>query len=398
MATATVNETACIVEANQSICRVSNNSMRFNPTEWSCTVQEGSTGEFSSSYLATNNEKSGTEHQTEKWGDSSASSEAGCDSQAKVATVTDDAFISHSFTTKDTRQHSIARLNHMIHLHTRHGSTFRSMDNPPETESEIITGITNNSADFLTESADGGSGNSSNSVEAPLTRDDILAIAILNAREEELDLEEMDLLIQLGLLNIQDLISHEPDMRVMEECQVCFEVIRLQLRPCCRKPICDSCLEHYVETQINDYGILRVSCPNPSCNHGIYHDEIRLLLREKPALRDRYDHWIVDLNADFSRKTCPQCCHITELDPTVLKGQKAAKHGLKIQCVECQMNWCFLCQAPWHNKMTCRKYRAGDLLVKHWAHEQQRGQYNAQRCPTCKVRLYGTYFNQHTLR
>jgi len=178
----------------------------------------------------------------------------------------------------------------------------------------------------------------------------------------------------------------ERDDRVPEECQVCLLEVRLNKRPCCEQAVCDDCLKQYVETQLVDVGIIRIACPNPSCDHGMYQEEVRELLREKQDLRDRYDQWIVDMNASPHRKTCPRCCKVTEIDPSQLQEHRVGKYGLQVQCSECQLDWCFLCQAPWHQGLTCKKFRKGDVLLKQWAQQKVRPQeYNAQRCPKCKV-------------
>jgi len=209
--------------------------------------------------------------------------------------------------------------------------------------------------------------------------------------EEEEDDEDvffrvqMELIRRLGLLD-EDGVLPYADMRSEQECQVCFDMVRLSVRQCCQQAVCDACVQQYVETQLVDYGNLQIGCPNPDCDSRVYTDEVRNLLRSKPELRERYDRWIVDLNGDPNRKTCPRCCHITEVKSSVLTGRKVAKNGVKIECVECQLEWCFPCQSPWHEGMTCRKFRTGDVLLKNWAREHIRhGECNAQRCPKCKV-------------
>jgi hypothetical protein len=198
--------------------------------------------------------------------------------------------------------------------------------------------------------------------------------------------------MQLELMRRFGLIDEEMtflDQRSMHECQVCYDCVRLTVRPCCQKAVCDSCLQQYVETQIADYGNLRIECPNPDCKSQVYSDEIRSILRTKSELRERYDRWIVDLNGDPNRKTCPRCCHITEIDPAALADQKVGKYGLKKECMECHLEWCFPCHAPWHEGVSCKKYRTGDVLLKKWARERIRfGECNAQQCPKCKVSFY----------
>jgi hypothetical protein len=58
----------------------------------------------------------------------------------------------------------------------------------------------------------------------------------------------------------------------------------------------------------------------------------------------------------------------------------------KVQCVECNLIWCFQCHSPWHDGIQCREFRRGDRMLKKWAREVHYGQHNAQQCPSCKVK------------
>jgi len=205
--------------------------------------------------------------------------------------------------------------------------------------------------------------------------------------EDDSDNEEIEgRRFWMRLLRSLSMPPEEQDNRIPEECQVCLLEVRLNKRPCCQQAVCDDCLKQYVETQLVDAGIVRISCPNPLCDRGMYHEEVRELLHEKQDLRDRYDRWIVDMNADPHCKTCPRCCKVTDVSPSQLQDRHVTKYGLQVQCSECQLDWCFRCQAPWHQGLTCKKFRTGDVLLKQWAQQKVRPQeYNAQRCPKCKV-------------
>jgi len=180
----------------------------------------------------------------------------------------------------------------------------------------------------------------------------------------------------------------EQDTRVPEECQVCFDVVKLNRRPCCRLPVCRHCLESYVQIKLVSEGVVHIGCPNPACDRAMYQDQVRELLRWSTELRDRYERWLVDINAEAHRKTCPRCCHITQLELSQLKGRSIAKRGLPVQCSECQFQWCFQCQAPWHDGLTCKTSQREDRVqLKNWAEQRatERDEYNARRCPKCKV-------------
>lgn len=57
----------------------------------------------------------------------------------------------------------------------------------------------------------------------------------------------------------------------------------------------------------------------------------------------------------------------------------------QVVCPECFLVWCFPCQAPWHENVSCKEYRTGDKLLRKWAQSHVHGQANAQKCPKCKV-------------
>jgi E3 ubiquitin-protein ligase RNF217 len=64
----------------------------------------------------------------------------------------------------------------------------------------------------------------------------------------------------------------------------------------------------------------------------------------------------------------------------------------KVQCVECNLIWCFQCHSPWHDGIQCKEFRRGDRMLKKWAREVHYGQHNAQQCPSCKVNLKKIFF------
>jgi len=211
--------------------------------------------------------------------------------------------------------------------------------------------------------------------------------------EGGLDLEhagddETERVLELWMEVLGNQVIKRDDRRVLEECHVCLEVVKLDKRACCGLGVCDGCMKKYVETQLTEAGVVRIGCPNPACDKFVFQEEVRELLRSRPELRDRYDRWVVDLNADPRRKTCPRCCRITDVQTPQPVDRRAGKYGVPVDCVDCQLRWCFACQSPWHEGLTCAKNRAGDVLLKRWARQRTYTEHNAQRCPKCKVRFY----------
>ena len=70
-------------------------------------------------------------------------------------------------------------------------------------------------------------------------------------------------------------------------------------------------------------------------------------------------------------------------DPEIFRSMRRAP--TKVQCVECNLIWCFQCHSPWHDGIQCKEFRRGDRMLKKWAREVHYGQHNAQQCPSCKV-------------
>jgi hypothetical protein len=77
--------------------------------------------------------------------------------------------------------------------------------------------------------------------------------------------------------------------------------------------------------------------------------------------------------------------NLVRLDPEVFRSMRRAP--TKVQCVECNLIWCFQCHSPWHDGIQCKEFRRGDRMLKKWAREVHYGQHNAQQCPSCKVTI-----------
>jgi len=170
-------------------------------------------------------------------------------------------------------------------------------------------------------------------------------------------------------------------------CLVCLEhvdVVDIGHLGCCDLPVCDACLETYVRSKLSD-GIVRIGCPNPACDHVLQVVELTRLEQEVVQMFYRR---LIDANSDPHRKTCPNCCTITEMDQqsAALNDDKASNCGLSIDCTECNFRWCFRCHGPWHHGVSCDDSRASDNLLQKWAKcADESNVLNAQECPVCKV-------------
>ena len=161
------------------------------------------------------------------------------------------------------------------------------------------------------------------------------------------------------------------------ECSVCLEMHSLHVRACCDYAACDDCLAHYYAVQVAA-ACIHVQCVG--CDAYVPRDEI--IARLDDDAKRQFDRFLVDANCDPCVKTCPRCSVTTRVNLNVLLRQPK---GLRVTCTDCRLDWCFPCQAPWHEGATCRQYRKGDKQLESWARQHQRGQVNAWKCPKCKV-------------
>ena len=196
---------------------------------------------------------------------------------------------------------------------------------------------------------------------------------------------------------------HATPLETLSECGICCETRRLPKRHCCPFYACSTCLNIYVEEQIR-LGIIRIPCPNQQCQAYMHRDEINKRCLS-PELRQRLTRFVVDANRAINVKTCPRCSNIHEIglnersEPLVVRlidefcaivldlelCRSKRRAPTKVQCVECNLIWCFQCHSPWHDGIQCREFRRGDRMLKKWAREVHYGQQNAQQCPSCKV-------------
>ena len=151
--------------------------------------------------------------------------------------------------------------------------------------------------------------------------------------------------------------------------------------PCCKRFICKSCIDGIISTTVGE-GRVQISCPHPECDEPFTKEYI-LSNISSTEVKQKYQQFLVDVENDGKRKTCPKCCHITEHQlPTRIRQQEK---DLKISCEVCQLEWCFRCHAPWHKDVSCRQFQKGSKEFQKWTKSKQRGVPNCQQCPTCRV-------------
>lgn len=170
------------------------------------------------------------------------------------------------------------------------------------------------------------------------------------------------------------------------ECIVCFDEVNEQSnkRSCCSQVICKNCIREIVRTNIEDEGNSHILCPNPECKKGVVRRE-EILKYISGETKEKYERFRLRGSGETDKKTCPNCCLITEHKlPRRFKRYKA--EDVMITCSMCQFVWCFRCHAPWHNDATCKQFQQGEKHFKKWTKSTTKnGIANCQKCPLCRV-------------
>ena len=178
-----------------------------------------------------------------------------------------------------------------------------------------------------------------------------------------------------------------------KKCSVCFKnIVRkscdLVVLGCCDKTICSECMRTMISTKVND-GQTFIPCPYPDCTKALQRDQIVQHIDAK--VLNKYERFRLNIEGDGSKKTCPNCCLITESDLPLFKpNEKTTLTPVEynITCSECSFQWCYNCHSPWHESLSCHSYREGDEQFMKWTKGRVAGYTytpNCQKCPKCKV-------------
>lgn len=153
--------------------------------------------------------------------------------------------------------------------------------------------------------------------------------------------------------------------------------------PCCERSVCKECMEQLVVMNVNE-GHVHISCPHPKCGKALSKSTVLTHLEKHADIKAKYTRFCLDQEGDGTKKTCPNCCLITEHH--LPKLRRLTEKELKVQCMACEFEWCFRCQAPWHVGLSCKQFMKGNTHFRKWTHgRSDNGVANCQKCPTCRV-------------
>lgn len=176
-----------------------------------------------------------------------------------------------------------------------------------------------------------------------------------------------------------------PSASGLPECCICYDTMECTTLHCCGCKVCRSCTNEIVATNINE-GRAYISCPNPECAKGLKREFI--IQHIDSEMKNKYERFRLNYEMDNTKKTCPNCCYITERDlPKFTPRRKQlTPDEYHIKCKECAFDWCFNCHSPWHEIISCEENRRGDQHFYKWTKSRRAGFIpNCQKCPKCKV-------------
>lgn len=136
---------------------------------------------------------------------------------------------------------------------------------------------------------------------------------------------ENELLDILGLLPNANWSNKEssPHYPVGEwnfkECGICLEMKWLYCRHCCQYPACNSCLQLYYTSKV-EQGIIQIECCNPTCHSYVHRDEISARLHN--GTKETFYKLLASANINKFTKTCPRCSHVTRANMHDTKNRK----------------------------------------------------------------------------
>ncbi|OQR68707.1 IBR domain containing protein-like [Tropilaelaps mercedesae] len=161
-------------------------------------------------------------------------------------------------------------------------------------------------------------------------------------------------------------LSPENVGEAVQVCDVCLtETNSMEVRSCCGAKICLPCFEEYLDGRVMA-GTTRIECVN--CDRPVAAHIVLRVLTRNGRLRAR-DEFARLLRGD---KKCPRCQLI------LAKFEGAS-------CPQCGLSWCFRCEAT-HEGVSCDLFSAAyRSQLRSWAKSMSEGQWNAQKCPRCKV-------------
>jgi ariadne-1 len=178
----------------------------------------------------------------------------------------------------------------------------------------------------------------------------------------------------------------EHEGQEQKECPICMDDFwwpgkkGYQLK--CGCLYCKPCLRSNYEVLINDGAVLKLHCPNPTCNAKVDEEDLSKILKPEMFTKFQQFYILASLRNDPSVRWCPRIgCE------TPAQGSEENCH---LKCTTCGTEYCWKCNCEWHPNISCEKAKKNASKGKG---RQKRQDRKAQRyirrrarpCPRCQT-------------
>ena len=164
-----------------------------------------------------------------------------------------------------------------------------------------------------------------------------------------------------------------------KECLICIEKYdnskkerKKIINKNCNHSYCYTCWLHYIQDQIENANVAKITCPNYDCKCNLNEDFIMELIKDDKKLIEKYNKFKLRLEIinDKNKKFCPHLGCDTY----------AERKNKKEKQVKCQNGhkFCFKCLKNWHGDSDCDLELEKDFQI--W----KKGKIIKQ-CPNCKI-------------
>eukprot|EP01100_Stratorugosa_tubuloviscum_P002073 TRINITY_DN1476_c0_g4_i1.p1 TRINITY_DN1476_c0_g4~~TRINITY_DN1476_c0_g4_i1.p1 ORF type:complete len:403 (-),score=140.97 TRINITY_DN1476_c0_g4_i1:102-1310(-) len=163
------------------------------------------------------------------------------------------------------------------------------------------------------------------------------------------------------------------------DCSICLEqlpVSQIYTLINCMHQFCRQCILDYLNVQILEKKVIKINCPDKTCNKDLEYVEIKELI--DPTLFAKYEDFQLQVLLESEKFTrwCPKqrCGFAVTVDETT-------NH---IKCPRCAYEYCFTCGNAAHPSITCEEYAQwqaengnADQEYATWA------LIHTKKCPNC---------------
>lgn len=190
-------------------------------------------------------------------------------------------------------------------------------------------------------------------------------------------------------------------MRTAPKCQICNDTVTNNFTLSCNHPFCMTCLNQYIQAQIELGNAACIICPMPrsECGSQIPQSELQTILgREKFTKLDRFAlESATDTDPNFHHCPTPDCPYIVYWE-----AEDGSEDGTpitttpKLFCPICDSTACLKCSVtPYHEGISCEAFQSmppssqNEQLTASYFEQNKKNMRECRRCGTLVAKKEG---------